>query len=64
MFVFQTVILNVFGCTDLLPFTGVTFPFVERRHQHDDRVVGTAGIFEVGRYAAKASLAVKGGART
>jgi cell division protein FtsW (lipid II flippase)/pSer/pThr/pTyr-binding forkhead associated (FHA) protein len=27
MFIFQT-ILNVFGCMDLLPFTGVTFPFV------------------------------------
>ena len=27
MFLFQTM-LNVFGCVDLLPFTGVTFPFV------------------------------------
>ena len=27
MFVFQTA-LNVFGCTDILPLTGVTFPFV------------------------------------
>ncbi|MBQ1715344.1 MAG: FtsW/RodA/SpoVE family cell cycle protein [Firmicutes bacterium] len=27
MFVFQTM-LNIFGCTDILPFTGVTFPFV------------------------------------
>lgn len=27
MFIFQTT-LNVFGCVDLLPFTGVTFPFV------------------------------------
>ncbi len=27
MFIFQTM-LNVFGCVDLLPFTGVTFPFV------------------------------------
>lgn len=27
MFIFQTM-LNVFGCVDILPFTGVTFPFV------------------------------------
>ncbi len=27
MFIFQTM-LNVFGCVDLFPFTGVTFPFV------------------------------------
>ena len=27
MLIFQTA-LNVFGCTDLLPLTGVTFPFV------------------------------------
>ncbi len=27
MFVFQTM-LNIFGCTDILPFTGVTFPFI------------------------------------
>ena len=27
MFIFQTM-LNIFGCTDILPFTGVTFPFV------------------------------------
>lgn len=27
MFIFQTC-LNVFGCVDILPFTGVTFPFV------------------------------------
>ena len=27
MFIFQTM-LNVFGCLDILPFTGVTFPFL------------------------------------
>ena len=27
MFVFQTM-LNVFGCVDIFPFTGVTFPFI------------------------------------
>jgi cell division protein FtsW (lipid II flippase) len=27
MFIFQT-ILNVFGCLDIVPFTGVTFPFL------------------------------------
>ena len=63
MFVFQT-ILNVFGCTDLLPFTGVTFPFVS--NGGTSMIVSWAllAFLKSADTRQKASLAVKGGART
>ena len=63
MFVFQT-ILNVFGCTDLLPFTGVTFPFVS--NGGTSMIVSWAllAFLKSADTRQRASLAVKGGART
>ena len=63
MFVFQT-ILNVFGCTDLLPFTGVTFPFVS--NGGTSMIVSWAllAFLKSADTRQKASLAVKGGARS
>ena len=63
MFVFQTM-LNVFGCTDLLPFTGVTFPFVS--NGGTSMIVSWAllAFLKSADTRQRASLAVKGGART
>lgn len=63
MFVFQT-ILNVFGCTDILPFTGVTFPFVS--NGGTSMIVSWAllAFLKSADTRQKASLAVKGGARS
>ncbi len=63
MFVFQT-ILNIFGCTDLLPFTGVTFPFVS--NGGTSMIVSWAllAFLKSADTRQKASLAVKGGARS
>lgn len=49
-------ILNVLGTVDLLPLTGVTFPFCfQRRLQHDLRL-GDAGLHQGGGYQAERQL--------
>ncbi len=62
MLVFQTM-LNVFGCTDLLPFTGVTFPFVS--NGGTSMIVSWAllAFLKAADTRERASLAVKGGGR-
>ena len=62
MFVFQTM-LNVFGSLDLMPFTGVTFPFVS--NGGTSMIVSWAllAFLKSADTREKASLAVKGGAR-
>ena len=62
MFVFQTM-LNVFGCLDLMPFTGVTFPFVS--NGGTSMIVSWAllAFVKSADTREKASLAVKGGAK-
>ena len=62
MFVFQTM-LNVFGCVDLMPFTGVTFPFVS--NGGTSMIVSWAllAFVKSADTREKASLAVKGGAK-
>lgn len=63
MFIFQTM-LNVFGCTDIFPFTGVTFPFVS--NGGTSMIVSWAllAFLKSADTRERASLAVKGGART
>ncbi len=62
MLVFQTM-LNVFGCTDILPFTGVTFPFVS--HGGTSMIVSWAllAFLKSSDTRLHASLAVKGGGK-
>ena len=61
MFIFQTM-LNIFGCTDILPFTGVTFPFVS--NGGTSMIVSWAllAFLKSADTRENASLAVKGGA--
>ncbi len=60
MFIFQTM-LNIFGCTDILPFTGVTFPFVS--NGGTSMIVSWAllAFLKSADTRENASLAVKGG---
>ncbi len=60
MFIFQTM-LNMFGCTDILPFTGVTFPFVS--NGGTSMIVSWAllAFLKSADTRENASLAVKGG---
>lgn len=62
MLVFQTM-LNIFGCTDILPFTGVTFPFVS--HGGTSMIASWAllAFLKSSDTRLQASLAVKGGGR-
>lgn len=62
MLVFQTM-LNIFGCTDILPFTGVTFPFVS--HGGTSMIASWAllAFLKSSDTRLHASLAVKGGGR-
>ena len=62
MFIFQTM-LNIFGCTDILPFTGVTFPFVS--NGGTSMIVSWAllAFLKSADTRENASLAVKGGRR-
>ncbi|MBR5230355.1 MAG: FtsW/RodA/SpoVE family cell cycle protein [Firmicutes bacterium] len=46
MFVFQTM-LNVFGSLDMMPFTGVTFPFISNGGNKYAGVLGLAGFSEI-----------------
>lgn len=63
MFVFQTM-LNIFGCTDILPFTGVTFPFVSNGGTSMIASWALLAFLKSADTREKASLAVKGGRRT
>ncbi|MEE0797760.1 MAG: FtsW/RodA/SpoVE family cell cycle protein [Anaerovoracaceae bacterium] len=62
MFIFQTC-LNVFGCVDILPFTGVTFPFVS--NGGTSMVVSWAllSFLKAADTREQASIAVKAGGR-
>ena len=60
MFVFQT-ILNVFGSVDLLPFTGVTFPFVSNGGTSMMVSWALLAFLKAADTREQASLAVKGG---
>ena len=62
MMVFQTM-LSIFGCTDILPFTGVTFPFIS--HGGTSMMVSWAmlAFLKSADTRLHASLAVKGGGR-
>ncbi|MBQ7703323.1 MAG: FtsW/RodA/SpoVE family cell cycle protein, partial [Firmicutes bacterium] len=61
MFVFQTM-LNIFGCTDILPFTGVTFPFVSNGGTSMIVSWTLLAFLKSADTRLKASLAVRGGA--
>lgn len=60
MFVFQTM-LNIFGCTDILPFTGVTFPFVSNGGTSMMVSWALLAFLKSADTRERASLAVKGG---
>ena len=62
MMVFQTM-LNIFGCTDILPFTGVTFPFVS--HGGTSMIASWAllAFLKSSDTRLHASLAVRGGGK-
>lgn len=60
MFIFQT-ILNVFGCVDLLPFTGVTFPFVSNGGTSMMVSWGLLAFLKAADTRERASIAVKAG---
>ena len=62
MFVFQT-ILNVFGSVDMLPFTGVTFPFVSNGGTSMMVSWALLSFLKAADTREQASLAVKGGAK-
>lgn len=62
MFIFQTM-LNIFGCTDILPFTGVTFPFVSNGGTSMLVSWALLAFLKSSDTRASASLAVKGGGR-
>jgi len=62
MFSVQTM-LNVFGCVDILPFTGVTFPFVSAGGTSMIVSWSLLAFLKSADTREKASLAVKGGAK-
>ncbi len=62
MLVFQTM-LNVMGCVDLLPFTGVTFPFVSNGGTSMMVSWALLAFLKSADTREQASLAVKGGAK-
>lgn len=62
MMVFQTM-LNIFGCTDILPFTGVTFPFVSHGGTSMISSWALLAFLKSSDTRLMASLAVKGGGR-
>lgn len=63
MFVFQTM-LNVFGSVDILPFTGVTFPFVSNGGTSMMVSWGMLAFLKSADTREQASLAVKGGGKS
>lgn len=62
MLVFQTM-LNIFGCTDVLPFTGVTFPFVSHGGTSMMASWALLAFLKSSDTRLQASLAVKGGGK-
>ena len=62
MLVFQTM-LNIFGCTDILPFTGVTFPFVSHGGTSMISSWALLAFLKSSDTRLQASLAVKGGGK-
>ncbi len=62
MLVFQTM-LNIFGCTDILPFTGVTFPFVSHGGTSMISAWALLAFLKSSDTRLQASLAVKGGGK-
>lgn len=62
MLVFQTM-LSTFGCTDILPFTGVTFPFVSNGGTSMIVSWGLLAFLKSADTRLHASLAVKGGGK-
>jgi len=63
MFMFQTM-LNVFGCVDLLPFTGVTFPFVSNGGTSMTVSWALLAFLKAADTRERASIAVKAGGRS
>lgn len=63
MFIFQTM-LNVFGCVDLLPFTGVTFPFVSNGGTSMTVSWALLAFLKAADTRERASIAVKAGGRS
>ena len=55
MMVFQTC-LNVFGAVDILPLTGVTFPFVSNGGTAMHRLLGAAGLPQGHRHPSERQL--------
>lgn len=49
-------ILNVFGTVDILPLTGVTFPFVSNGGSSMMSAWGLLGLYQGGRYPAERQL--------
>lgn len=62
MFIFQTC-LNVFGCVDILPFTGVTFPFVSNGGTSMMVSWALLAFLKAADTRERASIAVKAGGR-
>ena len=63
MFVFQTM-LNIFGSTDILPFTGVTFPFVSNGGTSMISSWALLAFLKSADTRLHASIAVKGGGKS
>ncbi len=63
MFVFQTM-LNIFGSTDILPFTGVTFPFVSNGGTSMISSWALLAFLKSADTRLQASIAVKGGGKS
>lgn len=63
MFIFQTM-LNVFGCVDLLPFTGVTFPFVSNGGTSMAVSWALLAFLKAADTRERASIAVKAGGKS
>ena len=55
--------LNVFGSLDLLPFTGVTFPFVSPRRHLAYLLLDAHGLYQKLRHPAQRKLCRPSGAR-
>ena len=62
MFIFQTM-LNVFGCLDILPFTGVTFPFLSNGGTSMIASWALLAFLKASDTRERASIAVKAGGK-
>lgn len=63
LFIFQTM-LNVFGCVDILPFTGVTFPFVSNGGTSMTVSWAILAFLKAADTRERASMAVKAGVKS